>query len=134
MQNIPFNGTLPFNNDSPAQAGGITRTGDTITIPLGGDYLVSFVVTIAIRNELNTPSVGVFLGPPFNEVPNVQTRFELVSINLGGNCLQLSGEAIITIPAGSQLQLRNTSTSMDLFTLCSNEINNVALNIIKLSA
>jgi Collagen triple helix repeat (20 copies) len=134
---IADDGTLPFTNDSTAQAGGITRVGDTITIPIAGDYFISYVVTVLFPNAqgLNVPSVSVFLGPPFTEVPNMQTRFALVSNTLdGNNCLQLSGEAIITIPAGSQLQLRNTSPSDTPFNLCDTAINSVSLNIIKLSA
>ncbi|MGH1285127.1 hypothetical protein, partial [Bacillus toyonensis] len=139
-EDISFNETISFTNNSTAQAGGITRVSDTITIPLAGDYLISYIVTVELSNSssgANAVSVGVFLGPPFVEVPNMQTRFGVstATVDTAVDRVQLSGEAIITVPAGAQLQLRNTGSQT--FQIPASafivDASTVTLNIIKLS-
>ncbi|RKF51967.1 hypothetical protein BCY92_02785 [Bacillus wiedmannii] len=79
----------------------------------------------------------MFLGPPFVEVPNRQTRFGVSTntVSTSINRVQLSGEAIITVPAGAQLQLRNTGSQT--FQIPASvlivDAATVTLNIIKLS-
>ena len=48
---------LLLNQDSIAAAGGITRAGNIITIPLAGNYFISYVVTVAFHsNNFSVPT------------------------------------------------------------------------------
>jgi hypothetical protein len=125
---------LPFNNTGPTAGGISLANSTTINIANPGDYFISYVVTILLTApQIAGSAVGVFLNGN-NEVPNMQTRFGIVVRDPDvSDCLQISGEAIVSIPANSTLQLRNTSPGNQAFTLCDTFINNVALNIIKVS-
>ncbi|MGW6046786.1 exosporium leader peptide-containing protein, partial [Bacillus mycoides] len=136
-ESINANQAISFTDNSTAQAGGITRVNATITIPLAGDYLISYIVTARLDNSQNTCAVGVFLGPPFVEVPNRQTRFGLLTqtVTTTDEFTQLIGEAIITVPAGAQLQLRNAGSQFFEIppSVLVGDGATVTLNIIKLS-
>jgi hypothetical protein len=136
--NFPINpgDQLPLNFDSTAVAGGITRAGNIVTIPLAGDYLVSYVVTVffnVVPPVTRVPRAEVILNG--NVVLNLQTRTLLVdnAVTFRGNCLIMSNQAILRIPANSQLFLQSPPNS-DPYALCDNNSNSVQLNIIKLSA
>jgi hypothetical protein len=48
-------------------------------------------------------------------------------------CKMLIGQAILSIPNNSKLELVNTDTESQSLTPCSQLVNNAAINIIKLS-
>jgi hypothetical protein len=132
---IPFGSPFTFNHSS-STAGGVSLVGtNTVSIVEAGDYRVSYIVTV---DALNTPFpqvpvVSVFLNNV--KVPNTQTTFGLVNPDpQDTGCYELVGEAIITVPANSTLQLRNDSffNNQNIAT-CDNGINAVEFTVIKVS-
>lgn len=130
---IPINNPIPFNQTGPTTGGVSLVDPTTIRIAQGGDYFISYVVTVnLLASGSRDAALSLFLNGDI--VPNLQTTFAINGDN-EDVCLQISGQAILSIPNNSTLQLVNTdpSSPSDLVT-CDSRVNNAAINIIKLSA
>lgn len=130
---IPINNPIPFNQTGPTAGGVFLASPTTIRITQGGDYFVSYIVTANLGQSGSTDAViSLFLNTI--RVPSLQTTFAVSGAD-DDICLQISGQAILSIPNNSILQLVNTDVSSpsNLVT-CDSRVNNAAINIIKLSA
>lgn len=79
------------------------------------------------------PVISIFLNS--KPIPNVQANFSILIRDTESiGCYQLTGEAIISVPANSILELRNNSffNNQSIIT-CDNGVNAVELTIVKLS-
>ncbi|MUL34774.1 hypothetical protein [Priestia megaterium] len=125
------NGPIPFNQTGPTAGGVSLLTPSTIGITEAGDYEINYIVTII--PPPNVTRLSVFLNNV--EVPNFQTTFTTLFDDTGFllEAYQVSGTAIISIPANSTLELRNTSGSVIAFFGRNLQANAAALTVIKLS-
>ncbi|MGF9859857.1 hypothetical protein ABEX55_22865 [Priestia endophytica] len=128
---VASNGPIPFNQTGPTAGGISLLTPDTINITEAGDYEVSYIVTIIPPPNLT--KLSVFLNNV--EVPNFQTTFTTLFEDTGIllEAYQVSGTAIISIPANSTLELRNTSGSPLAIFSSNLQSNAAALIVIKVS-
>jgi len=151
FQTVAFGAPFSFNFTGPT-AGGVTLVDPTtINVAMGGDYLVSYTITInttIIANSLPVPpEPGSLYIPVANvtingvPVPNAQIAFgEQFQFTPGVNdnsCFQLHGEAILTITDNATVQLVNDSffgaSVVNDIATCDNGINAAAINLVKVS-
>lgn len=135
---VPFANPFSFNNTGPTAGGVALLNPNTVKIMKSGDYRVSYIVSInTVGNPVfpHIPVVSVFLNDSIIPIANAQATFAIQlnnSTELG--CFQLVGEAIISVPANSTLQLKNHSifNRQDILT-CNNGINALEITIEKVS-
>lgn len=133
---VPFGVSFPFNQTGPIAGGISLLSPTTIGIKQAGDYRVSFISSINVTlNPVfpHEPVISIFLNN--KPLPNVQADFSILIRDTESiGCHQLTGEAIISVPANSILELKNNSffNNQSIIT-CDNGVNAVELAIVKLS-
>lgn len=153
FQEVPFGSPFSFNFSGPT-AGGVTLLDpNTIFVRTGGDYLVTYTVSVntnIIANALPIPPApGSIYAPVVNVsingalVPNAQIAFGIqIQYNPGINnnsCFQIHGEAILRLPDNARVQLVNDSffsgeaSVVNIIETCDNGVNAAAINLVKLS-
>lgn len=133
---VPFGSPFSFNQSGPHSGGVFLSDPSTIGIDVAGDYRVSYILSInTSQNPVfpHIPVVALFLNNSSTPIPNTQTSFG-VQIAAGSGCFQLVGEAIISIPARSSLQLKNNSIfNHQSIITCDNGINAASITLQRLS-
>ena len=131
---IQLNQAVPFTQTGPTAGGVSLLNPTTIRIQQAGDYYISYVLTVLIDDPNNeTDGVSAFLNNV--EVANFQTKFQIRTVGADdvNSVLQISGIAIISVPANANLQIRNTGRNpIDLFAF-NNNVNSAAIALFKLS-
>jgi hypothetical protein len=127
---------IPFNKSGRRAGGVFLQNPTTIRVNRGGDYFISYVVTVTTRTSQTlpfAPAVAVFING--NIVSNAQTSsgIQIGDANDTNDCRQIHGEAIVFIPAGARVQLRNSSFFEGTIEFCDNGIQGAAINLIKVS-
>ncbi|MFJ7951734.1 hypothetical protein ACIQZG_09430 [Lysinibacillus sp. NPDC096418] len=124
------NEAIPWN--SKGETSGITLDPDNVTIRVSqaGMYNIDFIITGGFASFLpNIIVVAIFVNDI--EVNPILTRFGAIN-NEGDRfeCIPISGGAIVPIPAGGTVQLRNVGGAR--FTTCGGTTFSSSIKLIKI--
>ncbi|MED1790099.1 collagen-like protein, partial [Brevibacillus laterosporus] len=128
---IPSNEAIPFDTIGPAIGGVSLVNSDSIHIAQGGDYSIYFVVAVMPISTLKPDYIEVGLMINNKEIPDFKTSTVTTNSVSANSAIQISREAIISIPANTTLQLRNLQNNA--FTINSSSVSGVTIKIIKLN-
>ncbi|ERM20055.1 collagen-like triple helix repeat-containing protein, partial [Brevibacillus laterosporus] len=127
---ISSNEAIPFDITGPSHGGISQSDATTIRVTQGGDYSICFLVTVNPIRALQPDYIEVGLTINNKEIPGFKTSTVTANTDSTGT-IQISREAIVTIPSNSTLQLRNLLNNA--FTINSSSVSGVIIKIIKLN-
>ncbi|MCR8964591.1 collagen-like protein, partial [Brevibacillus halotolerans] len=127
---ISSNEAIPFDITGPSHGGISQSDATTISVTQGGDYSICFLVTVNPISALQPDYIEVGLTINNKEIPGFKTSTVTANTDSTGT-IQISREAIVTIPSNSTLQLRNLLNNA--FTINSSSVSGVIIKIIKLN-
>ncbi|MDO0941101.1 hypothetical protein QZ287_08415 [Brevibacillus laterosporus] len=127
---ISSNEAIPFDITGPSSGGISQADATTISITQGGDYSICFLVSVNPISALQPDYIEVGLTINNKEISDFKTSAVTSNTDSTG-AIQISREAIVTIPSNSTLQLRNLLNNA--FTINSSNVSGVTIKIIKLN-
>lgn len=108
VTDVPVDGYYPFTTAVGTTGTNITYTGDTITLPTAGTYLVAYSATsTATATEL---SVGIYLNDA------IVANSTVSESSTEGNTKNVGKTILVYAPAGSTLKLGNQSGAVSSLT------------------
>ncbi|MDD9781338.1 hypothetical protein PVE99_02675 [Priestia megaterium] len=129
-QTVAAGDDVTFNNITGPFGGGVTATDTTITVANAGNYLVMYEVApqFALLNTQTAYAITL------NGAPQPSIRYGQIGSTLGDSH-NLVGSAILTIPAGGTLTLRNVGGTADtlITTVDGQTVVNASISVFKLS-
>ncbi|PFK64537.1 collagen-like protein, partial [Priestia megaterium] len=128
-QTVNANADVVFNTTGPL-AGGVSFTApSTITVTNGGVYQVMYEIVLLISGGNTAAAYALRL----NNVNQTSTTYGLISANALSPILV--GTAILTIPSGATLTIRNVGTTNDTLETIADgaTIVNASFRLIRLS-
>jgi hypothetical protein len=109
-QTVASGANVLFSSNGPL-AGGVAHVPGTATVTVanGGDYLVNFEMTLAAGALAATGAYAVTL----NGVVQTSTTYGQAGLITTGQIFSVVGLAILTIPSGASLTVRNVGATAD---------------------